>query len=132
MCETEHYNYKYLSHFFKDTLSMTFQNYLAERRFSNAVMLLETTELSMLDISLASGFSDVRYLSQLCQKHYGCTPLAYRKSRRQRTTTPAQNSASAQTFIGGEESKAVLRKLLEQWKTPGEPFANASGEEKLV
>lgn len=86
----------------------------------------------MLDISLASGFSDVRYLSQLCQKHYGCTPLAYRKSRRQRTAAPAQNSASTQTFIGGEESKAVLRSLLETWKTPGEPFAPTSAEEKLL
>ena len=132
LAEQEGLTLTYLSHFFKDTLSMTFQNYLAERRFSNAVMLLETTELSMLDISLASGFSDVRYLSQLCQKHYGCTPLAYRKSRRQRTATPAQNSASAQTFIGGEESKAVLRMLLEQWKTPGDAFAPATVQEKLL
>ena len=112
LAEQEGLTLTYLSHFFKDTLSMTFQNYLAERRFSNAAMLLETTDLSMLDISLTSGFSDVRYLSQLCQKHYGCTPLAYRKSRRQRSATPAQNNASAQTFLDGEESKKVLLSLL--------------------
>ena len=70
-------------------------------------MLLETTELSCSTSALPAVFPTWRYLSQLCQKHYGCTPLAYRKSRRQRTATPAQNSASAQTFIGGEESKAV-------------------------
>ena len=113
LAEQEELTLTYLSHFFKDTLSMTFQNYLAERRFSNAVMLLETTDLSMLDISLASGFSDVRYLSQLCQKHYGCTPMAYRKTRRQRMTSPMPNNTSAQTFIGSEESKAVLLALLE-------------------
>ena len=118
LAEQEDLTLTYLSHFFKDTLSMTFQNYLAERRFSHAAMLLETTDLSMLDISLASGFSDVRYLSQLCQKHYGCTPLAYRKARRQRTATPAPTSASAQTFIGGEESKLLLQSLLKDWTKP--------------
>ena len=117
LAQQEDLTLTYLSHFFKDTLSMTFQNYLAERRFSHAAMLLETTDLSMLDISLASGFSDVRYLSQLCQKHYGCTPLAYRKARRQRTATPAPNSASAQTFIGGEESRLLLQSLLREWTT---------------
>ena len=118
LAQQEDLTLTYLSHFFKDTLSMTFQNYLAERRFSHAAMLLETTDLSMLDISLASGFSDVRYLSQLCQKHYGCTPLAYRKARRQRTATPAPNSASAQTFIGGEESRLLLQSLLREWTNP--------------
>lgn len=115
LAEKEGLTLTYLSHFFKDTLNMTFQNYLAERRFSNAVLLLETTDLSMLDISLASGFSDVRYLNQLCQKHYGCTPMAYRKARRQRAATPLPSGASAQTFIGGAESKAVLLRLIETW-----------------
>jgi len=128
LAEREGLTLTYLSHFFKDTLSMTFQNYLAERRFSNAAMLLETTDLSMLDISLASGFSDVRYLSRLCQKHYGCTPLAYRRSRRQRAAAPSQSGASAQTFIGGEESKAVLLRLIGEWKQSQAIAPSAAGE----
>ena len=115
LAEKEGLTLTYLSHFFRDTLNMTFQNYLAERRFSNAVMLLETTDLSMLDISLASGFSDVRYLNQLCHKHYGCTPMAYRKARRQRTAAPFQPGTSAQTFIGGEESRTVLLQSIANW-----------------
>lgn len=115
LAEKEGLTLTYLSHFFRDTLNMTFQNYLAERRFSNAVMLLETTDLSMLDISLASGFSDVRYLNQLCHKHYGCTPMAYRKARRQRAAAPFQPGASAQTFIGGEESRTVLLQSIAHW-----------------
>ena len=115
LAEREGLTLTYLSHFFRDTLSMTFQNYLAERRFANAVMLLETTELSMLDISLASGFSDVRYLSQLCQKHYGCTPLAYRKERRRHSAAPAPTGDSAQTFIDSEESKKVLLSQIAGW-----------------
>lgn len=119
LAEQEELTLTYLSHFFKETLNMTFQNYLAERRFSNAVLLLETTDLSMLDISLASGFSDVRYLSQLCQKHYGCTPMAYRKSRRQRAAAPFPSESSAQTFIGSEESKTVLLPLIAGWTNFG-------------
>jgi len=101
----------YLSHFFKDTLNMTFQNYLAERRFSHAVTLLETTDLSMLEVSLASGFSDVRYLNQFCRKHYACTPLAYRRTRRQHAAAQSKSSENYQRFLTNEESTAVLLPL---------------------
>lgn len=102
----------HLSHFFRDTLNMTFQNYLSERRFSHAVTLLETTDLSMLDVSLASGFSDVRYLNQLCRKHYACTPTAYRKARRQHAAAPEKPSGNDQRFLTNEQSVAVLQKQL--------------------
>lgn len=102
----------HLSHFFHETLNMTFQNYLAERRFSHAATLLATTDLSMLDVSLASGFSDVRYLNQLCRKHYACTPTAYRKTLRRHTAAPDEPSGNDQQFLTNEESVAVLQKRL--------------------
>lgn len=102
----------HLSHFFKETLNMTFQNYLSERRFSHAVTLLETTDLSMLDISLASGFSDVRYLNQLCRKHYSCTPTAYRKARRRHAAAPEKPSGNDQRFLTNEQSVSILQSKL--------------------
>lgn len=106
----------HLSHFIRQTMNMSFQNFLAERRFSYAVTLLETTNLSMLDVSLASGFSDVRYLTQLCRKHYSCTPMAYRKSHRKYTNSPNASSGSDQMFLTNEESIAVLQKKLSSVK----------------
>lgn len=102
----------YLSHFFRKTLNTSFQNFLAERRLSYAITLLETTNLSMLDVSLACGFSDIRYLYQLCRKYYSCTPIEYRKSHRQQIV--AQNSAvdNDQKFLTKEESIVVLQNQL--------------------
>jgi AraC-like DNA-binding protein len=102
----------HLSHFFRQTLNMSFQNFLAERRFSYAVTLLETTNLSMLDVSLASGFSDVRYLTQLCRKHYSCTPMAYRNSHRKYTVSTNRSVGNDQMFLSNDESIIVLQKHL--------------------
>lgn len=71
----------YLSHFFKDTLHMTFQEYLNKQRFEYACSLLRATDKSVYEISDLSGFSDVRYLTRLCQRTYGCTPQEYRRQR---------------------------------------------------
>lgn len=108
----------HLSHFFRKTLNMTFQNFLAERRFSYAVTLLETTNLSMLDVSLASGFSDVRYLGQLCRKHYSCTPTAYRKTHRPHAAAPDQPGGNDQKFLTNEESVTVLQERLSSLISP--------------
>lgn len=69
----------YLSRFFKDTLHMTFQEYLNKQRFEYACSLLRATDKNLYEISDLSGFSDVRYLTRLCQRTYGCTPQEYRQ-----------------------------------------------------
>lgn len=69
----------YLSHLFKDTLGITFQDYLKQKRFDHACNLIATTQRKILDISISSGFSDVRYLTKLFQERFGCTPKEYRK-----------------------------------------------------
>ena len=120
IAEREGITMTHLSHFFRQTLNMTFQNFLAERRFSYAVTLLETTNLSMLDVSLASGFSDVRYLTQLCRKHYACTPMAYRKSHRKYTASPQSSGGNDQMFLSNEESISVLQKQLSMITLPSE------------
>ena len=68
----------YLSHLFKGSLGISFQEYLKEKRFEYARNLVAGTEMNMIDVSVASGFSDVRFLNSLFQKHIGCTPTEYR------------------------------------------------------
>lgn len=85
----------YLSHIFKEAMGMSFQEYLNQKRFEYACQLLFTTDRKILDISLSSGFSDVRYLNEAFFRQYGCTPKEYRKSGKissPRLRLPGQNS----------------------------------------
>lgn len=72
----ENLSMPYLSHFFKDVMHMTFQEYLNKARFEYACMLLRTTAKSLTEISDLSGFSDVRYLIKLYKATYGVSPKA--------------------------------------------------------
>lgn len=70
----ENLSMPYLSHFFRDVMHMTFQEYLNKTRFEYACMLLRTTAKSVTEISELSGFSDVRYLNRMYKAAYGITP----------------------------------------------------------
>ena len=85
----------YLSHLFKDVLGISFQEYLKRKRFEYACNLIATTPRKILDISISSGFSDVRYLTKLFQQHFGCTPKEYRLNTagsRQKAKSPIKSS----------------------------------------
>lgn len=101
----------YLSHFFKDTMGVTFQEYLNRVRFDHACMLLEKTERSILDISVSSGFSDVRYFNRMFQLHHGCSPSAYRADRGSRSPRISPSSTTTQYFFPPEEALERLRPL---------------------
>ncbi|MFP4697291.1 MAG: AraC family transcriptional regulator [Eubacteriales bacterium] len=72
----------YLSHFIKEHLGISFQEYLNKVRLEKAVELLMTTDLNNLDICLESGFSDYRYLNKMFLKEFGCTPSEYKEKNK--------------------------------------------------
>lgn len=72
----------YLSHFIRDNLGMTFQEYLNNIRFEKALVLMESTKMTLMDISLSSGFSDLKYMTKICLQRFGCLPKEYRKRLR--------------------------------------------------
>lgn len=69
----------YMSHFVKDTMNQTFQNYVNSVRFNCARKLIAGSNDSMVSICIESGFSDYRYFSRIFRKTYGMTPAEYRK-----------------------------------------------------
>ena len=71
----------HLSHFMTETLGISFQEYLGQVRFEQALHLLNETALSILDICMETGFSSSRYLNRRCMKSFGCTARAYRLMR---------------------------------------------------
>lgn len=71
LCARENVTPTYLSHFIRDNLHMTFQEYLSSVRFERALKLLRSTSMCLTDASIASGFSDVKYLSRMLENHFG-------------------------------------------------------------
>jgi len=68
----------YLSHLFKSSLGMPFQEYLLRFRCEKARCLLLSTDHSLLDISIDCGFSDLKYLNSGFLRQYNYTPKEYR------------------------------------------------------
>lgn len=69
----------YLSHFFKEHLHITFQEYLTRLRLEAAMYLLKSTNMTVTDIAYECGFSDPKYLNQSLSKQFHTTPQNWRK-----------------------------------------------------
>lgn len=101
----------YLSHLFKDTLGISFQDYLKEKRFEYACGLIAGTDRKILDISLSSGFSDVRYLTKLFQERFGCTPRQYRQAGQTPKRAAAIPSESSERRLSPQEGLQRLEPM---------------------
>lgn len=111
LAKKEQLNLTYLSHFFKDTLGTTFQDYLNKQRFEYACKLVEKTDHSILDISIESGFSDVRYLNRMFSECFGCTPREYRQNLRAHRVRSSVLSNTTQLLYSPEDSLLLVGQL---------------------
>lgn len=70
----ENLNVYYLSHYFKKTVGVTFQEYLSKVRLSNAIQyILNSPERPLSEIALDVGFSDLRYMKKAFRDLYDCS-----------------------------------------------------------
>ena len=111
----------YMSHFVKDTMNQTFQDYVNSVRFNRARQMIAQGTDSLVSISIASGFSDYRYFSQTFVKAYGMTPAEYRRHARE--TLPEQavqehSLHSREHIYSPAQSLALLQQFQEQLDTP--------------
>lgn len=67
----------YLSHFVKAALNQSFQDYVNLVRYNCACKLIKSGKVKMLDVCMASGFSDYRYFVKAFRKQSGMTPVEY-------------------------------------------------------
>lgn len=74
-----HISKYHLSHFIKHHMGISFQEYLNAVRLTHAITLLLSTDMSILEIALESGFSDQKYLNALVRKRYGFTAKTLRR-----------------------------------------------------
>ena len=110
LAEKENLSLSYLSHAFKDAMGISFQEYLKQKRFENASRLLQSSEMNLLDISIASGFSDVRYMMKAFSEIAGCTPAEYRRSFRDYSEENSRVAEISQYYLTREEA---CKKLIE-------------------
>lgn len=71
----------YLSRKFREAAGIGVHDYLVFIRLRNAAFELLSTDDSVTDIALRSGFSDSNYFKDVFKKKYGMTPREYRKAR---------------------------------------------------
>ena len=71
------YNPKYLSHFFKEKMNISYVEYLRSYRFQYAISLFRLGISSVKNVALLSGFSDPLYFSNAFKKAIGVSPKEF-------------------------------------------------------
>lgn len=76
-------NASYLSTRFKQEMDETLTDYITKKRVEHAILLLNSTDLSISEIANRCGIPDLQYFSKVFKKQIGHTPSGYRKIIRQ-------------------------------------------------
>lgn len=82
-----HISPNYLSHLFRNTGNIGFNEYLNSARLEQAKNLLKCYEMKIKEVANASGFIDSNYFCRLFRKNTECTPTEYRQQYRCNMTT---------------------------------------------
>ena len=78
MADIVHCNRQYLCRFFKEIAGVTPIQYMISRRIESACRLLDSTDKSIVDISMECGFDNLSYFIRKFKEKKGCTPGQYR------------------------------------------------------
>lgn len=119
IADAENLTANYLSHFFKNHLGQSFQEYVNTLRLEHAIYLLRNTNMKIIDICIGSGFSDNKYLNKQMKQLYHLTPLEFRRKHPpfQSESVPSSSDTAkststfpcSQKILSMSESLHVLR-----------------------
>lgn len=73
------YSKSYFMKFFKETMGVSFIQYLNDYRLEVAAKMLQGTSDNIFDIAINTGFDNLSYFNRSFKKKYGVTPGKYRK-----------------------------------------------------
>ncbi len=88
-----------LSHFIKEYMGISFQEFLSNMRLDFALKLLRKTNIKVVEVSRVSGFSDVKYLNKLIKSRFKLTALKYRKMIRENIETIDTDELNYEVFF---------------------------------
>jgi len=78
----------YLADCFRQVLGVTPTTYLTRYRIQRAQQLLDHTELSITEIALETGYSEISHFTHTFKREVGVSPHAYRRGRRPNPASP--------------------------------------------
>jgi len=93
ICSYVHLSKYYFCHLFKEITGMSPVKYISERRITNAKKLLISSNLSLSEIAMRSGFSSFSNFSNAFRKLEGITPGMFRKNYCNKTAIYNNNSS---------------------------------------
>jgi AraC-like DNA-binding protein len=114
IAKKENLDMYYLSHFIKDTMGISFQQYLNKVRLQRAFQLITDKDMKKIDICMECGFSDYRYLVETFKKEYGCHPDDYKQTSFDLFNNQSSNIDHEQHNILAQ--KNAIKKLLSYQK----------------
>ncbi len=79
IAEKVNYSESYIRHEFKKQNGKNLNEYLTALRLKTACDLLKSTDISVADIALQTGFCNSNYFATVFKKNFGLTPKKYRK-----------------------------------------------------
>jgi AraC-like DNA-binding protein len=86
-------------HLFKEVTGQSFVGYFNHLRVGKAKTLLVSTNKSIADISLETGFCNQSYFGAIFRRVMGVTPLAYRLDNRSRDAVESQTAVSPPSTV---------------------------------
>src|SRR5690554_1287577 len=79
VAEVANFSVYHFTRFFKDTIGMTFLNYLNSYRISKAVKDLKKNTDSITEVAFRSGFESIKTFNRVFKQLKGCSPTEYKK-----------------------------------------------------
>lgn len=95
LADSLHMNYYYLSHFFKDTAGVSFQDYLNNMRVDKSLTLLSESNSNITKIAYSIGFPNIKAYSKAFKDKFGILPSEYKKNIARRSKDPSLTTDSA-------------------------------------
>jgi transcriptional regulator GlxA family with amidase domain len=82
LAKSVHLSIVRLEHLFKYETGTSIRRWVMDHRLSSAASLLETSRLSVKEISHEVGFNDPRNFNRSFARRFGCSPSVYRQQNR--------------------------------------------------
>ena len=108
LARKEQVSVTYLSHFIRENLNMTFQEYISSVRFERALKLLRNSSMCLTDVSVVCGFSDVKYLTRMLESYFGMNAVQCREKLRREAPVLLTSEEEKQTFASEELARNWL------------------------
>lgn len=104
LADSEHITDTHLSHIFSNELGISFQDYLNKIRLENALRLFSDSSLSLTDIAIQSGFSELKYLNKTFENRFNLKASKYRE----KNINIKNNDFKSEYIFSKEESLLYL------------------------